>query len=72
MNKIDYRYGIYQRSTFKDIARWGDDLLSQLYLDCDKIDIKTNSEAKKTYRIIMKKIRQIKRLTKKECEVITQ
>ena len=70
MNKNDFIYGCYQRTTIKNTYAWINDLNDQFLLDCNKDDIKNDSEARRCYKYLNRKIKQIEKIRKKECEVL--
>ena len=72
MNNYDFKYGLYQRTTISSIDSWVNDLTAQLLLDCSEEDLTTDPEAKRCYKYVQRKLKQVNRLRKKECEVLVK
>lgn len=70
MRVHDFNLGLYQRTTINSIDSWVNDLTAQLLLDCNEEDLKTDPDAKRCYKYILRKTKQVSKLRKKECEVL--
>lgn len=66
----DKAYAKYQITTVTNILDWANELVDQLKLDCDEVDFKNDPEAKKTKRIVFKKLRKARRLINKEGKLL--
>lgn len=72
MRVHDFNLGLYQRTTISSIDSWVNELNAQLMLDCSEEDLKTDPAAKRCYKYVQRKLKQVDKLRKKECEVLVK
>lgn len=67
---FDQHYGKYYISHISTVGDWFNDLSDQFKIDCNPEDLSWCKEAKKCYRKLKRKGKQVDKLMIKECKVL--